>query len=284
MEESSSANRTQTEATASATERLDALNAQPANIEWLETLELGYAADSSGVAGMGTATTTTNATTTDESDARCFYCRTVHTNLFRCARCNVAAYCQKDCQVNDWKTNVGGGRHKVACASYKRLGRQQQFSSAQDQATARFELFQRVRLYACAYACFKTRNLGRGFLFCQCQHSLAEMSLAIPKDCRGRPVVGARAVLLHYLTLGEFDAEVCRDDFEMALVRGSLQNAVHDAYDDRQQVVLLWRFRCGHVALGVAPLPLPYQACLKLGLDYFEQSDPPALQLNIDDV
>ena len=262
-------------------ERLDNINAQPTNIQWLQTFELGYAADSSGPAGMGgTTTSTTDQVDSDTTDARCFACQTVHTNLFRCAKCGVAAYCQKDCQVLDWK--VSGGKHKLACASYKRVGRQQQFSNQADLASARSEIFQKIRLYACAFGVYKTRNLGRGFLFCQCQHSLAEMSLAIPKDCRGQPIHN-RSVLLHYLTLGEFDAEVCRDDFEMALARSALQQAVNTTYDDKTQMILLFRFRCGHVALGMAPLPLPYSACLKLGMDYFQQSDSPALQLNIDD-
>jgi MYND finger len=289
---------------APAATNLTTLNARPTSIQWIETLELGYANDSDTTPGSSSSSSSTpgapaaassesssGVATSEDDDTICFYCQTAHTKLFRCSKCQVAAYCQKDCQVNDWKI----GHHKYACESYKRLGRNETFSSPDDQALARQDIFARIRLYACAYAVFKTRNLGRGFLFLQSQHSLAQMSYTIPKNCHGHVFASSsqqqqqqqqqpRAILLHYLTLGEFDAELCRDDFEMAMLRSQLQKTVLHDYDDQMQVVLLWRFRCGHVALGIAPLTPDHAIALKLGIDYFGKTDPPSLQLNIDDV
>jgi hypothetical protein len=94
-----------------------------------------------------------------------------------------------------------------------------------------------------------------------------------------------RSLLIHYLTLGEYNQEVIRADFEMAVVRDDLRAAV-EAYDEEKEVVVLMRFRCGHVALGTALLIPDYRVCKKLGQDYHfaEDSRAGALQLNLDDV
>lgn len=93
----------------------------------------------------------------------------------------------------------------------------------------------------------------------------------------------ARSVLLHYLTMGEFDSEVCRDDFELAAVRTPLRKAVEE-YTEQTSLVLLTRFRCGHMALGVAQLVPDYGICKSLGKDYFSANTSAALQLNLDDI
>lgn len=90
-------------------------------------------------------------------------------------------------------------------------------------------------------------------------------------------------MLLHYLTVGEYDSEVCREDFELAAVRTKLQEAV-DTYDVQTSVVVLMRFRCGHVALGISPLVPDYSICKSLGKSYFENNTAGALQLNLDDM
>jgi hypothetical protein len=89
--------------------------------------------------------------------------------------------------------------------------------------------------------------------------------------------------LLHFLTQGEFDSEVCRDDFELALMRTPLKDAV-ETYDTEKEVVLLCRFRCGHMALGKAALVPDYGICKKLGQDYYSENTAGALQLNLDDL
>jgi hypothetical protein len=92
-----------------------------------------------------------------------------------------------------------------------------------------------------------------------------------------------RAVLIHFLTIGEFDAEVCRDDFELAMVRTALKDVLQ-SYDPKKECILLFRFRCGHMALGKAVLVPDYNICKKLGHDYFSDSQAGALQLNLDDL
>ena len=160
------------------------------------------------------------------------------------------------------------------------------------QSTIRDELFGRVRFYVCPYAVFKYRQLGRGFLFLQSDRTLLDLSYATPKDgITGRSLVDGdpwsksqnRSVLLHYLTLGEFDSELCREDFELYHVRPKLQNAI-DTYDPEKHLVLLCRFRDGHMAVGIAVLVPDYGICQKLGDDYYSSNDSGALQLNLDDL
>lgn len=296
-------NRTLTTSIMSATTSLtttaeDAVRAPPPSVAWLQTLELGY--------DLGTTTTTTTASS-DTLFSCCFACGVAETSLSeqdslsqnpsaatdgvvtcetvlpekklsRCAKCQVACYCSKACQVQDWKS----GGHRVACPAYARVGRQMSLTKPSDQQDARAEIFGRIRFYACPYAVHKAATLGRGFLFVQSDSTLACLSLPTPKDCSGRQM-SMRWVLLHYLTLGEYDSEVCREDFELAHVRKTLAMAV-ESYDDQKEVVLLMRFRCGHVALGRAALVPDFRLCQRLGQDYYSESSSGALQLNLDDL
>ena len=231
----------------------------------MQSLELGYATDLQAD------------NNDDEGGMICFQCGSRHSKLLRCAKCQVATYCQRECQVQDWKK----GKHKAACASYKRVGPNMTLSTTEVKRQACNDLFGRIRFYICPYAVFKSSSLGRGFLFVQSNLSLATMSLLIPKDSYGRPTRN-RSVLVHFLTVGEYDSEVCRDDFEMATVRSDLVQAVEE-YDEEKEVVLLFRFRCGHMSLGKSVLVPDYGVCKKLGMDYFAENDSASLQLNIDD-
>lgn len=232
---------------------------QTDNITWLKVMELGYEEPPK------------------PPHVICFCCGRRSDKLLHCAQCLVAQYDQKECQVQDWKAS-----HKRACDSYKRIGRQMKFSSPIDHANARLELYQRIRVYGSAYAVHKSDVLGKGFLFVQSTQTLAALSLKVPKDCYGHPLV--RSLLLHFLTLGEFDQEVCRDDFELTQVRSELQDAV-EHYDRETELILLMRFRCGHVAIGRTTLALEYCACRQVGREYFGGNNTSeALQLNIDDV
>ena len=166
--------------------------------------------------------------------------------------------------------------------AYKRAGSDMKLTNETDQADAKAELYGRIRFYVCPYAVFKSLSLGKGFLFIQTECSLAEVSIMLPKNAKGHPM-GLRSVLVHYLTVGEFDSEICREDFELAEVRGKLQETV-DSYDQEKTVVILMRFRCGHVALGTALLVPDYGICKSLGKDYYSNSTAGALQLNIDEM
>jgi len=233
----------------------------PSVVEWIKCIELGYI----------------------ESSPRsivCFSCGKRPSSesskkFSKCSKCCVAAYCSRDCQLKDWKT----GRHKMACPSYARVAKTPICDETKQ--TIRNELFARIRFYICPYAVFRTAELGRGFLFLQTDRTLQDMSSYIPKDCMGHRIT--RSVLLHFLTLGEFDSEVCRDDFELALMRMPLKNMI-ETYETEKEIVILCRFRCGNMALGRAVLVPDYKICKKLGQDYYSENTAGALQLNLDDL
>lgn len=88
---------------------------------------------------------------------------------------------------------------------------------------------------------------------------------------------------MHFLTMGEFDADVISDDFEMAAIRTKLQELVN-TYKSEKEVVILLKFRCGHVSLGKGVLVPDYQICKRLGVDYYAENTAGAVQLNLDDL
>mmetsp|Transcript_22373 Transcript_22373/g.47025 ORF Transcript_22373/g.47025 Transcript_22373/m.47025 type:complete len:252 (+) Transcript_22373:141-896(+) len=233
----------------------------PNTVQWIKEMELGY----NEVCARTTVCFSCGSQPSSESS----------TPLSKCAKCGVAAYCSRECQKEDWKR----GRHKMACPSYARVA-QTPISDATKKAI-RNELFARIRFYVCPYAVFRTAELGRGFLFLQSDKSLQDLSTYIPKDRTGRIIT--RSVLLHFLTLGEFDSEVCKDDFELALLRTPLKETI-DSYDTEKEVVVLCRFRCGNMALGKAVLVPDYKICEQLAKDYYVGNNAGALQLNLDDM
>mmetsp|Transcript_16589 Transcript_16589/g.37976 ORF Transcript_16589/g.37976 Transcript_16589/m.37976 type:complete len:250 (+) Transcript_16589:52-801(+) len=231
----------------------------PNVVEWIKEIELGYKK-------------------TPERSTVCFSCGKPPApgkKLSKCSKCGVAAYCSRECQLKDWKE----GRHKMACPSYARVA--QTPISDETKQIIRNELFARIRFYVCPYAVFRTAELGRGFLFLQTDKTLRELSTYIPKDCTGRIIT--RSVLLHFLTLGEFDSELCKDDFELALMRTPLKDAI-ETYDTEKEVILLCRFRCGNMALGKAALVPDFGICKRLGQDYYANNTAGAVQLNLDDL
>lgn len=244
-------------------------------IRWSECLELGYITDDKAPSAS------TSTEQESSSNFCCFKCGKSGATA-KCAKCSTVAYCSRDCQLADWKKGSGGG-HKHCCAAYKRVGPAMALSSDGDKRSAREDVLTRIRFYACSYAVHKSHNLGKGFLFLQSPSTLAELSLPIPKLPSGTTMTSTRAVLLHYLTLGEFDQELCRDDFEMTSVRTALTKVVEE-YNDKEDMAVLMRFRCGHVAVGVAPLVPDYRVCKSLGKEYFGEGMEGALQLNLDDV
>ena len=253
----------------------------PRQPHWVKTMELGYAT------GGDSSLDPENAVVGPGLTFACFKCGKETSeldgkHLSRCAKCSTVRYCSRECQVTDWKGGAGGG-HKFLCAAYKRIGEAMTLTSADDKQSVCEEILRRVRFYACPYVVHKTATLGRGFLFLQSPSTLAELSLPLPRLPTGSPIAGQRSVLLHYLTMGEFDSELSRDDFEMAQVRNELK-ALVKAYNTRYDLVLLMRFRCGHVAVGSAPLVPDYAVCVSLGKDYYSEATEGALQLNLDDV
>jgi hypothetical protein len=234
----------------------------PSSIEWMQTMELSYEASS------------------NPPDTVCFSCgkppKMESSGLSKCAKCGIASYCSRECQIKDWKE----GRHRLACPSYRRL-KKLALNNHVTQTIIRNEIFGRIRFYACPYAIFKTQELGNGFLFVQSNNTLQDLSLHISKDTTGR--ILERSVLMHFLTMGEFDVDLVSDDFEMAAVRTELQKLV-STYNQKKELILLFRSRCGHVALGKGVLVPDYGICKKLGQDYYSENTAGSVQLNLDDI
>jgi hypothetical protein len=80
----------------------------------------------------------------------------------------------------------------------------------------------------------------------------------------------------------EYKEELCKDDFEMVTVGKELSKAVEE-YKHSEELAVMMRFRCGHLAVGVTKLVPDYNLCKSLGKEYFEKAGS-AVQLNIDDV
>ena len=202
-------------------------------------------------------------------------------------------------------TKIG---HKFTCNAYKRVGEDMIIPCTTDREEIRHEILTKIRFYAYTYAVFtaqqnsttyveggggvgddddnnNTIKSTRGFLFIQSDSSLAVMSLPVPILSSGHAYPHCRSVILHYLTVNEFIAEVCnRHDFELTCLTNELRNAV-ETYNEMIELVILMRFRCGHVALGIVSLVPDYNLCLVLGKEYYgagEIGQP--VQLNIDDM
>lgn len=186
--------------------------------------------------------------------------------------------------MTNWKGGDGKVGHKYSCAAFKRVGEDMMIIFGEDKDAARQDILSRIRFYAYPYAVHKASTVGRGFLFVQSDSSLAVMSLPAPILSNGRRYPKQRSVLLHWLTMKEYDSEVCMDDFELAGARNELKSAV-ETHDEKVEVPVLIRFRCGHVAVGIAPLVPDFKLCAVLGKEYYGsgQGDG-ALQLNIDDI
>jgi hypothetical protein len=155
-----------------------------------------------------------------------------------------------------------------------------------DKESARQDVFQRIRFYACPYFVYQSeKKKKRGFLFIQSDSTLAEMSLPIPILANGLPMTKKRSILMHFLTMEEYDKELCRDDFELATVRNNVNVAISE-YKESEQIVVMMRFRCGHIAVGITALVPNHALCKTLGKEYYGhgQTDSGAVQLNLDDI
>jgi len=254
----------------------------PAPFRWLKTAELGYAEDAN--------TKNSNQQMDEQQDEEgrvCFHCGKEEANEVtfpKCSKCGVASYCSRDCQVSNWKSGGDKMGHKFTCTAYKRVGEDMMIMFSDDKDAARQDVLSKIRFYAFPYAVYKASKAGRGFLFVQSDSSLAVMSLPIPILSNGRSCPQQRSVFLHWLTMEEYDKEVCRDDFEMAAMRNELKSAV-ETYEEKVEVPVLTRFRCGQIAVGIAPLVPDYKLCQILGKEYYGHGqDSGAVQLNIDDV
>ena len=250
--------------------------AQTAQIEFLMNADLSYALKGNDT---GNSNETMGEESSDNDKQVCFVCKSDKTSiegtkLLNCAKCRVAIYCSKACQIMDWKAG-----HKFDCQAYQRAGNDTTFKHINHKREAIVNgVLARIRFYSGPFAVHHHNRQGRGFLFLQSPCTLIEMSFLKPVSSSGK-TIPERNIVMHFLALGEFDKELCRDGFELTLFRDKLQQAVH-SYNPKSEVVVLLRFRCGHVALLRAPLVPDHSICIKLGEDY--EGKPGAIQLQID--
>ena len=226
------------------------------------------------------------------SDPRhCFACGKPSPKSW-CAKCGVAGYCSRDCQMLDWSAKKGGrwGGHKAQCAGYKALGRDQSLADTARRATLE-QLLARVRLYLCPFALANGSGGGRkggnaperprGLCFLQLGCTLSQLALPAPRDCAGNALPpGERSALLHWVTLEEFDAEISGSDPALSRAAAPLADAV-GTHDDLNEVVVLVRAGCGFAAVLVQPLVPERRVCLTLATEY-EGRD--CLQIDCDDL
>eukprot|EP00624_Nannochloropsis_granulata_P001895 evm.model.NODE_19137_length_17385_cov_39.881851.2 len=127
------------------------------------------------------------------------------------------------------------------------------------------KLLCKIRLHLGPYTIAHYDKQGRGFAFVQATATAHDLFIARPINSKGRPL--ERSVLLHFLTWGEFVSVVLEDDFEYALAREPLEEALA-AYDPEEEYVVLLKLRCGFLAVMRVPLVPNAGACRKLASDY----------------
>ena len=224
-----------------------------------------------------------------------------------CGKCNVAAYCGRECQTADWGKRGAFGGHKLHCAMYKALGKLQQLEDPTFRRATLEALLARIRLYMCPFVLCKlgaadgVKNKGksknkqaaaaaaaapksptkRGFAFVQLGCTLAELALPCPRSCSGHNLAaGDRSILLHFVTLPEFEQEIVASDpdaFDAA--RAPLASAVA-SHDEKQELVVLIRTACGLVYVATHPLVPEWRVAVTMASEYEAQE---ALQLDLDD-
>lgn len=86
----------------------DAKAAKAPEFQWLQVMELGYAEDA----------TRGNVAALENQAPVCFHCgkeAAADAKLSKCARCQVASYCSRKCQVTHWKGGNDKVGHKYSC-------------------------------------------------------------------------------------------------------------------------------------------------------------------------
>lgn len=251
------------------------------------------------------------------SSTACFRCGAPGATA-SCARCGVAAYCNKECQRSDWGKGGAFGGHKLLCARYKLLGRDMAVPVASRRAIIA-ELVARTRLYVCPFSVHHAgHSSSPGFAFVQSECTLAELALPAPRDTRGRPLERPRSLHLMFMALGEYDEYLaCMGGAEgggsggggaaatstatsaaaaaaadgvgggetEAVAPGALPSreriAAAAAARAEDELLLLLRTGDGLSTLLVTPVVPELRVCRALADDY---AGKPAIQLDLDDL
>ena len=198
-----------------------------------------------------------------------------------CAKCGVAGYCGRDCQLADWGKKGEWGGHKSHCAIYRALGRSQCIT---DGRAVVERLLTRLRLYICPFALAHGSGGGegkpRGCLFVQVGCSLSHLALPAPRDCAGhRLQADERQCMIDFISPATFEAEIAPSDATLATLVAPLAGAVAN-HDDRAEAVVLLRASCGYTLLLVQPLVPEWRVAKAMAEQY---ANVETLQIDLDD-
>ena len=187
-----------------------------------------------------------------------------------CSKCG-ARFCCRECLVEDWKRGV----HKGMCAG---LGDvlEDGFDRPRRREAA-LSAVRRVRLYAFPFYARHRSDRGPGALFLQSPNAVEDFYFQAPVNRFGEPL--ERRVYVAFVTPTEFDEELVKEDFEIALARAAFRRAI-DNNDDKHTAPCLLKFRCGYLAVVRLTIVPDLAICMTLAADYQGKDQ---LQLNIDD-
>ena len=226
-----------------------------------------------------------------EPELLCYSCGAPEPRL-KCGKCKVASYCSKECQKKDWKGGSEGGWHKMNCGQYKLLTRAGTFPGLEHKKEAVDRgVLQKIRLYLSPFyvhhvskgegGCDATNGDGGGFVFLQSNNTLEQLSMPgnTLRDCRGPTLPErrvSRQIFMRFMATSEF-RDLAGDDFEMMQLQKPLLDASKD-HDSKRYIPVLFRARCGFVAVFLSNIALGYEQCRRLGWEDMSA----VVQLNLD--
>jgi len=190
----------------------------------------------------------------------------------RCAKCGTV-YCSKRCQILSWKQG-----HKLECSTINRL--RAGALTQQDERAITELLLRRIRLYLCPMAVSFQTIRGKGYVNLRSNTALEDWLYAGPADSEGR-LLQERNVQLLFETFDEFEAKAFEDDFELAVARPKLEEALN-GYNPQEQVVVVILLRCGFLSIVTIPIVPDLSICKQLGAMYRYAELEGPLQLNVD--
>lgn len=187
-----------------------------------------------------------------------------------CSKCG-CGYCSRECQVAHWKS-----RHKKECPIAAKIRNGESLAEHNQEILAR--QLHRVENYICPFAVTKYDRLGKGLVFIRATSDLPDWNFWEPVNQDG--IVLNRYLQVQYLTLPEFDGLAFEDDFELAVVRPTLEEQIN-AYNPKEHIIVLILLQCGYLACAKMAMRPRYEVGKLLGKSY-EYADKEIIQLNFD--